>query len=436
MLNLTRYLAEKTPEDLRAEYGIKSNQHKDYPNLRSFVYSQTDSPQRHPLVIEARGIVLDESAGWTPVARPFDRFFNWSKGNEDPISWAEDGTAIAATKEDGCLVLLYNYKGSWQVASKGMPDASGTLHDTEGVSKTTIAQLFWRTWESCGYELPTDDEADLTFVFELCTSLNEIVVKHGVSRLPLIGVRSRSTGVEYPTDDYEGRYVPVHAPRMTMEEIQESFRSMNPMECEGYVVRDGYFNRAKVKHPTYVAIHHLKSGLSHQKCLVEIARSGFADEVSETHPEFEKAIRLVEASYKGVVDQLVEAWGLYGSYSHRDYGMAQKKSKVPLGTLLFPLLGKTLDNPRETLESAVRACTVKRLVAVLDTRQAVKHLEELEGWFADASGNPHKIRHLPFGTYQISDGIVYTGKQEADGFDVHGEFDWHPKSDKSYMEYL
>ncbi len=59
---------------------------------------------------------------------------------------------------------------------------------------------------------------------------------------------------------------------------------MSPLEQEGYVIVDAAFNRIKVKHPGYVALHHAKDGMT-TRAFVEIARSGEVPEVVTAFPE-------------------------------------------------------------------------------------------------------------------------------------------------------
>lgn len=43
----------------------------------------------------------------------------------------------------------------------------------------------------------------------------------------------------------------------------EAARTLNPTECEGFVVVDKHFNRAKVKSPQYVALNQMLNDHQH-----------------------------------------------------------------------------------------------------------------------------------------------------------------------------
>jgi len=75
MLCVQEFLLTKNLEDLKNELGIEYNQSDDLVILN---YSQIDSPKRHPIVMECRGLVL-EIGTWRIIARSFNRFFNWSE---------------------------------------------------------------------------------------------------------------------------------------------------------------------------------------------------------------------------------------------------------------------------------------------------------------------------------------------------------------------
>jgi hypothetical protein len=106
----------KTLADLTAEYGVRVTTHESEP-LVILNYSQTDSPKRDPVVQECRGLTL-EVGTWDVRARSFSRFFNAGEcpDLEQKFDF-ENFTAQA--KEDGSLMLLYCYQGSWRVNTRG-----------------------------------------------------------------------------------------------------------------------------------------------------------------------------------------------------------------------------------------------------------------------------------------------------------------------------
>lgn len=102
-LNIQNYLRNgKTVIDLEKEFGIYSYNHPNLP-LVGFKYGiiQSDEVKFHPIVREARGIVLERDS-WNIVAYPFDRFFNLGEDGETEkrFNW---NNFVCQEKVDGCF---------------------------------------------------------------------------------------------------------------------------------------------------------------------------------------------------------------------------------------------------------------------------------------------------------------------------------------------
>lgn len=311
-----------TLDQLLKDYAIKATRHKQYPNLVLLKYNQIDSPMQHRLVQECRGLILDEADNWNVISRPFNKFFNHGEGHAAKIHWP---SAQVQEKLDGSLMQLYWYKDAWHVATSGMPDASGEVNGCG----FTFAELFWRVWEERGYVLPDPGHMSRTFLFELMTPYNRVVVPHKENQLVLIGVRERN-GEEYSmnSDFFSGYgwWKVRHFPLQSVEDVEATFRNMDPLHQEGYVVVDRFFNRIKVKHPGYVAIHQLRDGFG-PKHLLEVIRSGEKSELLTYYPEWTEFFRSIEEKYLDLVVQL-----------ERDYVAATMATtcSVPMGVEVQP----------------------------------------------------------------------------------------------------
>lgn len=288
-----------TFETLLADYSIKHRRHSRYPNLVLFKYDQIASPFGERIVQECRGIVLDEADNWRVVSRAFDKFFNHGEGNAVDVDWS---TAEVQEKLDGSLCTLYHYDSQWHVATTGTPDAGGQVHGCVGVRFT---DLFWKTYtEKCGAP-PPDSAKGHSFYFELTSPFNRIVVDHQETGITLLGARHLESGVEmgaHSAREVLGRMVPVvrSHPLRSIEDILDTFETINPLKSEGYVVCDATFQRIKVKHPGYVALHHAVGSMNHRG-LLEVARSGEVSEVAASFPE----IRARLEEMRGRIDALV-----------------------------------------------------------------------------------------------------------------------------------
>jgi len=179
-----------TLADLAKHYAIKATYSKVNPSLVLLKYNQIDSPMGSPIVQECRGLILDEANDWAIVSHPFHKFFNYGEGHAAKIDWP---SAVYLEKLDGSLMQLYFYNGNWFVASSGQPDASGQVHDN---ANKTFSDLFWQIWYEKDVGVLSDLDPDFTYLFELTSPENRVVISHAESNLTLIGQRNRVTGQE------------------------------------------------------------------------------------------------------------------------------------------------------------------------------------------------------------------------------------------------
>lgn len=310
---------QHTLTGLERDLHLHLSRHQAHPNLVGFKYDMLESPMQDPVCRNARGIVLDEDRGWEVVAWPFNKFFNSGEGLADTIDW---DTAKVQEKVDGSLMILYYYRdpedaysGQWLVASSGRADAGGNING----SVMTFAQLFWRTWgaglnRSGGLLNALQDlDRGSTYMFELTTPWNRVVCGYGdAENLTYLGRRDLRTGLEVRAGadpDYHLSW-PAPArefPLQSLEDVARTFEQMDPMQQEGYVIVDADFHRLKVKHPGYVALHHLKAGLT-PRAVLEVVRSGETAEVIAAFPEWRRLFDEVRADFEALVLELEQQY--------------------------------------------------------------------------------------------------------------------------------
>lgn len=330
--------------DLKAKYGIDAKRSERHPSLVLFKYDQIDSPMGERIVQECRGLILDSENDWNIVAFPFTKFFNYGEGHAAPIDW---NAARVTEKLDGSLMTLYHYRGEWNVASSGNPDAAGQVNDF-GFS---FADLFWKTWDEMGLHLDLLEE-ECTYMFELTSPYNRVVVPHKESKLTLIGVRHLPTLKE----DRLGYYAPFFPvvqsfPMSSWDAIVSSFDKIDGTHFEGYVVVDDEtFNRVKVKHPQYVALHHLKDSIgTSKKRLVEIIRANESTEFLTYFPEFKEDFDALKAKYHTFIDGLDEQYeiirGDKPKVNRKDFAAEATKTRLP--SYMFARLDGKVENVKQ-----------------------------------------------------------------------------------------
>jgi hypothetical protein len=287
------FLQSSGLEALCSRFAISAKRHGRYPNLVQLKYNQIESPMEEPIVRECRGLIVDEADGWRVVCRPYDKFFNYGEPLADALDWS---TAKVYEKLDGSLMTLYWYRGEWQVASSGLPDAAGKAH----AGDATFAELFHETWKKLGYALP--DAPERCHIFELMTPMNRIIVQHRESRIVLHGVRDLRDMRELDPEPIAARLgwaCVGEFPLTTIEQCLEASKLLHPMQGEGYVVRDAAFRRLKVKSPQYVAMAHIKDHLTGRR-LLEIVRANESSEFLAYFPEFRPAYEKVKQTFESL----------------------------------------------------------------------------------------------------------------------------------------
>ena len=349
-------------------YAVKSVRHPAYPNLILLKYSQIASDMSLPLVQECRGVILDEADDWRVVCRGYSKFFNYGEPSAAPIDWA---TARVQEKVDGTLCTVYEYAGAWHVATTGTPDAGGPVNNGEII----FAPLFWETlglYLGEDWDTPPWENPDWCYLFELTTPHNRVVVNHLTASLTLLGVRDRVSGQWVTASDTVlARVVPPvrEFPLQSFAGIQATFDHMDPLQQEGYVVVDALGHRVKVKHPGYVALHHMKDGMT-QKSILEVIQRGEVPEVTAHFPELAEAFNQVKARYDALALAIDAAYlPIKDIETQKDF--AAKALPFPYSAALFDIRrGKAADGrdflAKTALPSLMRLLGMKEVSEVKD----------------------------------------------------------------------
>ena len=354
MLHVQKYLTARPPSELTEEFGIKVKPHPAFPHLLHFVYCQIASAPHagHPIVNECRGLILDART-LEVVSHPFHRFYNDGEAVAAPIHWP---SARVQAKMDGSLTVLYHHADGWHVATKGSPDAGGPVMGHE----MTFRELFWRTFADQRLNLFSLDP-DFTYIFEITSPLNRVVVSYDDHRLTLLGVRSRVTGQEFPASAFPDLNPVPEYPLGSLADVRAAAEALNPIEGEGFVVVDRDFNRVKIKSPRYVSIHHLKDGLT-VRGLLEMVKAGEQHEVLAYFPEVRAAYDDTAAKFDALVAELeADYQRLAHIEAQKDFALEAIKSRWS-GALFIVRKGQVPD-----IREAVRRIPTDKLADLVST---------------------------------------------------------------------
>jgi hypothetical protein len=334
-MQLQSFLREHSIEELERRFAITAKPHKTFPNLYLFKYNQLESPFAERIVQESRGVILDRENNWRVVARGYDKFFNAGEHLAASIDWP---TAHVYEKLDGSLIQMYYYANAWRISTSGTPDASGPV-DNSGM---TFEQLFWDTWNQLNYIVPSDKYKNLTFLFELMTKHNRVVVKHEQSRIVLHGARYTDKNMDEMFPEYlasiHGWNYPQSFSLNSLEDIQKAAVILKPLESEGYVVVDERFNRIKIKSPAYVAIAHLVDKFSSRRIL-EILRLGEENEFEaylKDFPEWTTTFHHTKSRWEALIEDITNNYNVIKDIDSQKEFAAQA-TKLEFSGALFAM---------------------------------------------------------------------------------------------------
>ena len=280
MLEVQKYLKEKSLEELTQEFGIIVNKHDSLP-LMILNYNQLESPKTASIVRECRGLVL-HSENYSLVAKSFSRFFNWGEV-QDEQSLFDFSDFVIQSKEDGSLVIIYYYDGAWHANTRGSFAIDLMQHQTfswrEGFCRALgIASL---------QELDSVLDTEVTYICEFCSPWNKVVRRYVEPVMYLLTAFRGAVEVSNAEADALAKSVFLR-PQLyefhSIEEIQKFLQEQSAEDptFEGVVIKDKNGNRSKIKNPTYLGFHRLRgegNNLFNPKHLLPFILSGEDDEL-------------------------------------------------------------------------------------------------------------------------------------------------------------
>ena len=313
MLLVQEFLKNKTFGDLIREHGVYASVSKSGHKF-SLNYDQIEAKETDPLAQECRGLILapvdgkplycqitsdgkrhyeDIGPGETTIlAYPMKRFFNHGQGCAVEIDWSDPGLAVLE-KLDGTLCIVYfdRFTHEWCVATRSVSEADLLMDNGLFTFRTLFEKAVIETTGLGFNELTLYLDFNHTYCFELTTPYNRIVVNYKGCGVTLLAARDLTTNLEVYPDRcglVEKGILPcVQAHTYTtVPELLEWVSSLNPMDHEGVVVRDGNFNRIKVKNAAYVAASKIRESLatSPRNCL-ELILLGKDDDAAPFLPQ-------------------------------------------------------------------------------------------------------------------------------------------------------
>jgi len=326
-------------------YFIKTKRDSGFVLLK---YDQIRSDMTMPIVRECRGIILDEQDNYRPVCVPFLKFGNFGESYIPDIDWA---TARIQEKLDGSLIKLWHYQGGWHVSSNGEIDARNARISSAlliGAPQADLYTLFMEAWDKTGLRLG-DLDINYTYMFELTSPHNRVVVRYGDTSIRHIGTRDMRTLLECDMDI--GIAKPREFPFASLDACIENAKYLGDDE-EGYVVVDKNFNRVKVKSPLYVALNHKSQGVTTHGNIVDIIKNNEQGEFLTYFPEFSGVFEDILTRIESFSVSQAEIFaGIKAKQFADRKALAGVVTKTACPACLFALIDGKAENPRDWLLS-------------------------------------------------------------------------------------
>ena len=262
---------------------------KEKDNYVLFSYTMGESDMNDPLVRVCRGIIIN-LATMEIVCRPFDKFFNWGEQQAAVLG----NNIRAEEKVDGSLFKLW-FDRRWHLSTNGMIDASEAELPLQTENVRTFADLFYEGWVKANANFADLDE-EWTYMFELVSPFNRIVVPYPETELYFLGVRHNRTGEERNCREWgteHGFKVPQLYPISTLKEAIGAAQKLDENH-EGFVLVDENFNRVKVKGGEYLALHVLRDTTVSDRDILTLVLQGNQDDLTGSFPEYSEVVRDIE----------------------------------------------------------------------------------------------------------------------------------------------
>jgi hypothetical protein len=352
MLDVQKYLQNHTLNQLSETHGVygKIKGHKFSLN-----YDQIEARESDKLAQQCRGLVLhhthsalnlDTVVGDTKImAYPFNRFFNYGQEAASKIDFKNVNNLKFFEKLDGtCIIFYFDYVSKkWCVATRSVSEADIKIDGHEKNTFTSLFQsaifsvtgLFYEDWLNFAHLNEKN-----TYIFELTSPFNRIVVDYKDFGIHLLGARNNETLLEINPEEITGLQIPV-CPSYKLNNLNEMLQfvaSRNALEHEGIVVCDNEFRRIKIKNPEYMAYNRIKDvAASSPRAILQIVLAGKLDDFTTVLPihilelgnkyqtGLSKIIKKFNHDYKTISDEVASLGVMSDKVTQKQFAQAASR---------------------------------------------------------------------------------------------------------------
>lgn len=354
------------PEDwsvLMSEMGITvKTDTRSFKNRIAIFNYDVMADFHNPIVQEARGIIINLDT-LTVVCWPFRKFGNYGESYADQIDWS---TARVQDKVDGSIVKLWYMDNEWFWST------NGTINAKEASTSSILCDNYLELIKKADNyaQIPFSDlHKDRTYIFELISPENQVVIKYDYTRLIHIGTRNNNTGEEYCED------IGIEEPReYDLHSLDDCISAANRLNggdlpCpdgavkkEGFVVVDEEWRRIKIKSPEYLYVHRfIGNGNLSKHRLIEMVRSIRENQLNtylDQYPVYKVYVayyrfKLLELNNE-INNFISYSLGLYNEFSKDRKAVAGRISKHRLSSFAFKAISVRILTTSLSVQTAER----------------------------------------------------------------------------------
>ena len=223
-------------------------------------------------------------------------------------------------KRDGSLIQVYwDFVSEKWCVNTMFSECEELLYRGGEKTDISLGSLFNGLMEEYGSTFDKFVKGN-TYIFELTSPHNKVVVTYEKPELRLIGARNLQTLNEYSFEELKAISVKIAIPLVetysysSLKECLDTFKNKS-FNFEGYVAWDG-FNRIKIKNPGYVAVHLTKTtednilDLSEPHLLLDVVKQNEIDEFCSAFPHAATIVKKLHGKYNKLIEDLNKAKAL------------------------------------------------------------------------------------------------------------------------------
>jgi hypothetical protein len=328
---------------------------KKFCNLN---YDQIEAKNGDSIVEECRGLVirkpdgsefssdLSDSGEFVICCRPIKRFYNYGTEFASILDYSK---VYYMEKLDGSFVKVWwdSIHNEWAIGTRGAAKANIKISGMHNKSEFTFTTLFKSIVKDFA-EFKKELDKEYTYMFELCSIWNQVVIIHPEPFISLLAVVNSTTGQELniwelPESKFYSKVKTYDF--SSFEEVFSWFEKTDPSKFEGFVVMDKNFNRIKVKHPGYNTLNALRASLSSTRNILNlILLETIDDAVPIVTEDIKKEIEKLRDATSEYIRKNEEIWMSIKSknLSRKEFALLCQEKNLPLSLFMNLYSGKYL----------------------------------------------------------------------------------------------